>query len=349
MSAPSRTALRLADVASAVGGTLVGDPEARIAGIAPLDRATESDVTFLASARYAPELTQSRAAAVLVSPELKDAPGAVSNRVIVAKPHEAMLTLLPLLYRMPEAPFRGVHPSAVVAPDATIAPDACIEAFTVIGSGARIGAGTWIGPHCHVADGVGIGAHGRLVSHVTVYPGTVIGDRTILHAGVRVGSDGFGYVSGREGHRKIPHVGRCLIGNDVEIGANSTVDRGSLDATVIGDGCKLDNLVHVGHNCRVGRLCLFTAGVAIAGSTRIEDGVVLAGQVGVGGHVTIGKGAIITAQAGVIGDVPAGETWGGFPARPHRQVMRGHAALAKLPDFMKRVERFLRERGEPEA
>ena len=341
MSVPDTTALRLADVAAAVGGSVIGDPEVVVSGFASLDRAGAGDLTFLSSPKYAHLLETCEAGAVLVTEELVRTPGRCANRVVVSKPHEAMLALLPRFYRMPVRPYAGVHPTAVVASDAVIDPDACVEAFSMIGARATIAKGAWIGPHCLVGDGVNVGADTRLVSHVTLYPGTEVGERTVLHAGVRAGSDGFGYVSQPGVHRKIPHVGRCLIGNDVEIGANSTIDRGSIDATVIGDGSKFDNLVHVGHNVRVGRLCLFTAGVAIAGSTRIEDGVVLAGQVGVGGHLTIGAGAIVTARGGVISDVPAGETWGGFPARPHRNALRGYAAVAKLPEFMKRVEQML--------
>lgn len=339
--------MRLADVAAAVGGTLVGDGEVRISGISSLDRAGPTDLSFLSGARYAPLLAECAAAAVLVTPELAEVPGRCGNRVIVAKPNEAMLSLLPKLYVMPERPFEGVHPSAVVAADAVIDPTACIEAFTLIGAGAVIGRGAWIGPGCVVSDGVRVGADTRLVAQVTLYPGTEVGERTTLHAGARIGGDGFGYVQQGGAHRKVPHVGRCLIGNDVEIGTNSCVDRGSIDATVIGDGTKLDNMVHVGHNVRIGRACLLIAGVAIAGSVRIGDGVVLAGQVGVGGHVTIGDRAMIAAQGGVTSDVPAGETWGGFPARPQKQVMRGYAAMRRLPDLIKRMERLLAR--EPDA
>jgi UDP-3-O-[3-hydroxymyristoyl] glucosamine N-acyltransferase len=344
--APDRS-LRLADVASAVGGTVVGDGDVRVSGISSLDRAGPTDLSFLSGAKYAPLLAECAAAAVLVTPEFADAPGRCANRVIVAKPNEAMLVLLPKLYVMPARPFDGVHPSAVVAADAAIDPTACIEAFTVIGAGAVIGRGAWIGPHCVVADGVRVGADTRLVAHVTLYPGTELGERTTLHAGVRIGGDGFGYVLQSGVHRKVPHVGRCLIGNDVEIGTNSCVDRGSIDATMIGDGTKLDNMVHVGHNVRIGRACLLIAGVAIAGSARLGDGVVLAGQVGVAGHVTIGDRAMIAAQGGVTSDVPAGETWGGFPARPQKQAMRGYAAVHKLPDLIKRMERLLAR--EPDA
>ncbi len=347
MSVQAPTALRIADVAAAIGGTVVGDPDVRVQGIASLDRATADELSFLSGAKYAKLLMESAAGAVLVTPELADTPGRCRNRIVVAKPNEAMLLLLPRFYRMPARPFAGVHPTAVVAPDASVDADACVEAFCVIGAGASVAKGAWIGPHCVLSDGVSVGADSRLVSHVMLYPGSTIGERTTLHAGVRIGSDGFGYVFEGGVHRKVPHVGRCVIGNDVEIGANSTIDRGSIDATVIGDGSKLDNLVHVAHNVRVGRLCLFAAGVAIAGSTRIEDGVVLAGQVGVAGHVTLGKGAVVTAQSGVIKDVPAGETWGGFPSRPHKEAMRGYAAVAKLPELIKRLEKLLRRESDP--
>jgi UDP-3-O-[3-hydroxymyristoyl] glucosamine N-acyltransferase len=346
MSATPTTALRLADVARAVGGAVVGDAEVVVRAIASLDRATPSDLSFLASGKYAKLFAETAAGAVLVTPELADAPGRCVNRIVVPRPHEAMLSLLPRFYKMPARPSAGVHSTAVVAHGAEIDPDACVEAYAVIGAGARIGKGCWVGPHCVIGDDVTVGADTRLVSHVTLYPGASLGERVLLHAGVRVGSDGFGFVFHDGVHNKVPHVGRCIVGDDVEIGANSTIDRGSIDATEIGAGSKLDNLVHVGHNVRVGRLCLFAAGVAIAGSTRIGDGVMLAGQVGVAGHLTIGDGAVITAQSGVIKDVPAGETWGGFPSRPQKDTMRGYAAVAKLPDLLKRLERLLaREKG----
>jgi UDP-3-O-[3-hydroxymyristoyl] glucosamine N-acyltransferase len=346
MSPSPTRPLRLADVATAVGGTVVGDADVMVDGISALDRAGATDLSFLASTRYAALLVECGAAAVLVTPELVNAPGRCTNRIVVARPQEAVLALLPRFYRMPARPFTGVHPSCVIAPDAVVDPDACVEAFTVIGPEASVARGAWIGPHCVIGEGASIGADTRLVSQVTLYPGASVGERSTLHAGVRIGSDGFGYVSQKDVHLKIPHVGGCVIGNDVEIGANSTIDRGSIDSTVIGDGSKIDNLVHVGHNVRVGKLCLFAAGVGIAGSTRIEDRVVLAGQVGVAGHLTIGEGAVITAQAGVLRSVPAGETWGGFPARPHRDVMKGYGAIAKLPGLLRRLERLLdREPG----
>jgi UDP-3-O-[3-hydroxymyristoyl] glucosamine N-acyltransferase len=347
MSGTTGTSLRLADIAAAVGGTVQGDGEVRLSRIAPLDRAGSEDLSFLASPKYVKLLVDSKAGGILVSPELKDTPGACANRVVVAKPHEAILALLPKLYRQPVRPFVGAHPTAVVDPSAQVDADVCIEAYAVVGANARIGRGAWIGAHCVIGEGVEIGADTRLYPQVTLYPGVTLGERVAIHSGTRVGSDGFGYVFQGGAHQKVPHVGACIIGNDVEIGANCTIDRGSIDQTVIGAGTKIDNLVHVAHNVRIGRLCLMAAQVGIAGSVRIGDGVVMAGQVGVSGHVTIGDKVTLTAQTGVISDVPSGEMWGGFPSRPHRENMRGYAAVAKLPEFMKRVERFLKKDEEP--
>jgi UDP-3-O-[3-hydroxymyristoyl] glucosamine N-acyltransferase len=192
-----------------------------------------------------------------------------------------------------------------------------------------------------IGDGVRIGTDSHIYPSVTAYSGTTIGQRVIVHAGARLGSDGFGYVFRGNRHEKIPHVGRCVIEDDVEIGANTTIDRGSIDDTVIGAGTKIDNLVHVAHNCRIGRLCLIMAQVGIAGSVRVEDGCVIAGQVGLSGHHTIGKGATLGAQAGVFGDIPAGETWSGYPARPHKESLRAHAALFRLAPLIRQLEKLL--------
>jgi UDP-3-O-[3-hydroxymyristoyl] glucosamine N-acyltransferase len=331
-----------AEIAAAVGGTLTGNGSVIVTAIAPLDRAGAHDLSFLAGAKYAPAFEQSAAGVVLTTPELVGSAGPCAARVIVAKPHDALLSLIPKFYRAPSRE-PGVHDSAVVAPSATIGADARIEPYVVIGDGAVIGDRAWIGAHAVIGDGVQVGSDVRLMPHVTLYSGAVLGDRVTVHSGSRIGSDGFGYVFGNGAHHKIPHVGRCLIGNDVEIGANAAIDRGSIDDTVIGAGTKIDNLVHIAHNVRIGRLCLVMAQVGFAGSSRIEDGVILAGQVGVSGHLTIGAQARLAAQAGVISDVPAGETWSGYPARPHREALRATAALFKLSGMMKRLERLLKD------
>jgi len=215
------------------------------------------------------------------------------------------------------------------------------EISTFIGDGAQIGESAVIGAHCAVGAGVRIGAGTHLYPSVTIYSGVRIGNRVTVHAGARIGSDGFGYVPRDGQHLKIPHVGGCVIEDDVEIGANTTIDRGSIDDTVVGAGTKIDNLVQIAHNVRIGKACLIMAQVGIAGSVRVEDGCMLLGQVGVSGHHTIGQGARLAAQAGVFGDIPAGETWSGYPARPHKEALRAQAALFKLPNLLRRIERLL--------
>ncbi|MEO8624382.1 MAG: UDP-3-O-(3-hydroxymyristoyl)glucosamine N-acyltransferase, partial [bacterium] len=326
--------------AAAVGGALTGDGTAIVTALAPLDRAQTHHVTFLASGKYAPLLAVADAGVVLVTPALAETPGRARARVIVDSPYEAMLSLLPALYpsakRVP-----GIHPSVVVGRGATIGNDTAIDPFVVIGEGARIGSRVRLHAHVVIGAGVEIGDDCELYEGVTCYAGTMLRERVRVHAGVRLGSDGFGYVYRNGMHEKIPHVGRCIVESDVEIGANTTIDRGSIDDTVIGAGTKIDNLVQVAHNVRIGRLCLIMSQVGVAGSVHVEDGVILAGQVGVSGHLTIGKGARLAAQAGVFGDIPAGETWSGYPARPHREALRAQAAMFKLPSLIRALERLV--------
>lgn len=336
--------LTAAAIADAVGGALVGDGTTLVVAVAPLDRAGPQHLTFLASSRYAPEFAARESAGgvgvVLVTPELAASPGRAGARILVARPHDAMMTVLSRLYPAP-AHVPGIHPTAVLGRGATIGDGVAIGAYVVIGEGARVGAGSRLDAHVVVGPGVTVGEHCHLHPGVTLYSGTVVGSRVRVHAGARLGCDGFGYVF-RDGiHDKIPHVGRCVIESDVEIGANTTIDRGSIDDTVIGAGTKLDNLVQVGHNVRVGRLCLIMSQVGISGSVRVDDGAILAGQAGISGHHTIGKGARIAAQAGVFGDIPAGETWSGYPARPHREALRAQAAMFRLPALMRALERLL--------
>jgi UDP-3-O-[3-hydroxymyristoyl] glucosamine N-acyltransferase len=343
-------ALTAAAVAAMVGGTVQGDATAVVSAVAPLDRAEPHHLTFLANARYAPLFAARTpgAGVVLVAPALADAPGHARARVVVANPHDAMLAVLPSLYP-PPAHVPGVHPTAVLGRGVRLGADVAIGPGVVLGDGAQVGAGTALDAHVVLGAGAIVGDACHLFSHVTLYPGTRVGHRVRIHAGARIGSDGFGYVYRNGIHDKIPHVGRCVVEDDVEIGANTTIDRGSIDDTVIGAGTKIDNLVHVAHNVRIGRLCLLMAQVGIAGSVRVEDGCVLAGQVGVAGHHTIGRGARLAAQAGVFGDVPAGETWSGYPARPHREALRAQAAMFRLPAIIRGLERLLRTSSGGEA
>jgi len=195
-----------------------------------------------------------------------------------------------------------------------------------------------------LGDGVAVGDDTQLYPRVTLYAGTALGKRVIVHAGAVLGSDGFGYVPGKggEAHRKIPHVGRCLIGDDVEIGANTCVDRGSVDDTVIGSGTKIDNLVHIAHNARIGARCLIMALAGIAGSVQVEDDVIIAGQVGIADHLTIGRGARLLVQSGYIGNVPPGATMFGYPARPHREFLRAQAAMYRLSKIVDELEALVK-------
>jgi UDP-3-O-[3-hydroxymyristoyl] glucosamine N-acyltransferase len=308
--------------------------------VAPLDRAGPEDISFVAQPRYASLFRDTRAGVVLIVADLADSPSGVLSRIVVARPHDALIQLLPKFYpELERAP--SIHPTARVGRGARIGSDVTLDEYAVVGPGASLGDGVWIGAHTVIGEGTRVGERSRIYPNVTVYAGTDIGARVRVHSGAVLGSDGFGYMFRDGEHARIPHVGRCIIGDDVEIGANTTVDRGSIDDTVIGAGTKIDNLVQIGHNVRIGRLCLIIAQVGISGSVHIEDGCVLAGQAGIGGHITIGAGARIAGQAGVFGDVPPGESWSGYPARPHRESLRATSALFKLPGILKKIERLL--------
>jgi UDP-3-O-[3-hydroxymyristoyl] glucosamine N-acyltransferase len=332
-------------IAALVSGELIGDGTATVAGIAPLDRADASQLSILSSAKYAPMMATTKAGVVLVDPEFRDAAGAPRARVIVKHPLEKLLSLLPRFYPL-ESPTPGVASTARLGKGASIGERVSIGEYAIIGAGAKLADGVIIGPHCVVGERVSIGEGSRLWPGVTIYPGATLGARTLVQAGARIACDGFGYVFRDGAHQKIPHVGRCIIGDDVEIGANTTIDRGSIDDTVIGSGTKIDNLVQIGHNVRIGEKCLIISQVGVAGSVTIGDGAVLAGQAGISGHISIGAGARVAAQAGVFGDIPAGETWSGYPARPHREALRASAALFKLAGMMRRLEKLL---GEPDS
>lgn len=335
-----------AAIAEQVGGELLGEGNIVVRGIAPLDRAGPDEVSLLAHARYAHWYSLTRAGVVLVSPELVDMPGTPGARIVVPNPTQSMQVLLRHFHRGERRPI-GIHPTAVIAESARIGVDVTIEAYAVIGEDVVIGDRGWIGAHAVVGDGTTMGSDVRLYASATVYPHVEMGDRVILHSGARVGRDGFGFRPSPTGPVRVPHVGRCVLESDVEVGANSCIDRGSIDDTIIGAFTKLDSLVHVAHNVRVGKGCFMAMGVGIAGSSRIGDGVQFGGQSGVGNHTIIGNGASIAARAGVISDVPAKQTYSGFPARPHREQLRSWAALARLADIIKPLERLLARQEQP--
>lgn len=343
--------MKASEIARAVDGTLEGDTDPDITGAAPLDRAGTSDLTLLASSRYAAEAAQTGAGAALVTAELADRLPAGTTRILVSDVHAALASLLPLLYP-PAQPTPTIHPTAVIEPGASLGEGVSVGAHAVVGGGSRVEDGAVIAANVTIGRLCRIGAGAYLHPHVVLYDGVSVGARSILHAGVRAGVDGFGYTH-REGvHVKVPQVGRCEIGADVEIGANTCIDRGSIGSTVIGDGCKIDNLVHIGHNVRLGAHSIVVAQVGISGSTRIGRYVTLGGQAGINGHISIGDGATIAAQSGVFGDVEPGATVSGYPARPHGEALRAQAGLFRLPGLMKRLralERAVLRNGTPES
>lgn len=308
-----------------------------------MDAADPEELGLLADRRYLERLDGSRAGALLVSESLAsslpdDAPAAV----VAQDAHRALRRLLEH-WHPPEPPRRGIHPTAVVAEGAELAEEVHVGPYAVIEDGASIGGGTEVRAHVVVGRGVEVGRDCVLHPHVVLYPGARLGDRVEVHAGARLAVDGFGYVYEDGGHRKVPQVGACVVEDDVEIGANTCLDRGSIGETRVGAGTKVDNLVHLGHNVQVGRQAFVTAQVGVAGSTTIGDGVLLGGQAGLAGHIRIGDGARIGAQAGVIGDVAPGRTISGYPARDHREYLRGMGMVFKLPELLRRVRELEEE------
>lgn len=340
LRSPSRAEFHLSEAASALDipwqGTL-GDPI--LGGIATLRNAGAADLAPVGEIRYLTTLPDSAAGALLVGGKVADRIPAdeVRPRLVVPDVHAALATLLEWLYPPAELPAGEVHPTAVVDSTVEIGAGAWVGPYAVLEGGVVLGEGARIGAHSVVGAFARIGARSLLHPHVVVYPRTEVGADVILHSGVRLGVDGFGYVFDGRSHRKVPQVGRCIVEDDVEIGANTTIDRGSIGDTRVGAGGRIDNLVQLGHNVELDELVILVSQVGLAGSTRVGKGAILGGQAGVGGHLEIGSGARIAGQAGIIGDVPPGATYMGFPGRPRSDFLRSTAALGKVPELLRRV------------
>lgn len=335
------------EVAALTGGELIGPPDATIAGVASLEEAGPGDASFLASGTYLPYFQASRAGLVLVAPGFRDAAPGPAARVVVADPRAAMRVLMERLAPA-RAPDWGIAPTARLGRGCRWQGRIAVGPGALLGTDVTLGADCRIGPGAKIDDGAILGDGCRLDAGAIVGPGVVLGDRVSLHAGARVGMEGFAFGATPAGPVRVPHLGGCHIGDDVEVGANSTIDRGSVGTTTIGAGTKLDNLVHVGHNVRIGARCLIMAQTGIAGAVTVGDDVLIAGQAGLADHLAVGDRARIAAQSGVIGDVPAGAAVSGYPARDHRQVLRQAAALRRLTPLVATLERLARDHGDPE-
>jgi len=335
---PREATVTLRTIADLVDGRLEGDPDLRVGAVRPIEEAGPGELGLLAARRYVRFAGASRAGAVLVSEELEGDVPEGRPHVVVPNVHGVLPVLLARLHPPAPGPGPGIHPTAVIGTGARIGNGVSIGPYVVLGDGAEIGDGSRLDAHAVIGERVRIGADCHIYPHVVVYPGTSLGERVVVHAGARLGSDGFGYTYVDGAHRKVPQVGGCIIGDDVEIGANTTVDRGSIGDTVLEGGVKVDNLVQIAHNVKVGAHSLLAALVGIAGSTRIGKGAFLGGQVGVIGHLEVGDGVKIAVATKVLRDVKAGETVSGNPARPHREELRRQAHLGRLPKLVDRIE-----------
>jgi len=320
----------VADLVQIAGAKLApgGDPRRLIRDVAPLDAAGPEDIGFLDNPRYVDAFRASRAGACVVHPDRSDAAPAGMSLLLSPDPYRAYARIAQRFYPEP-APAAGVAPSASVDPTAQIGDGTEIAPGAVVGPRAEIGRRCLIGPNAVIGPGTVLGDDCRIGPGASVTH-AVLGNRVRVFAGARLGEAGFGFAPGPEGHLSVPQLGRVVIEDDVEIGANATIDRGAGPDTVVGAGTRIDNLVQIGHNVRIGRGCIIVAQVGISGSTRLEDHVVIAGQGGLTGHLTIGRGAQIAAQAGVMQDVPPGAKVGGSPAVPVRQWLKQTLVLARL-------------------
>jgi UDP-3-O-[3-hydroxymyristoyl] glucosamine N-acyltransferase len=326
--------LKLKDIADRIEGRLEGDGEIEIRGVAGIEDAAAGDLTFFSNPKYATELRQTHASAVILGEQAEPAPCAM---VRTSQPYLAFARAVEL-FADDFRPAPGIHKLAVIGEGVTLGDGVSIGPFAVIGDGARIGARTIVHSHGAIGRGAEIGADCILHVRVSVRDRVRLGNRVIVQDGAVIGSDGYGFARRPDGsHYKIPQIGGVTIENDVEIGANTTIDRPAVGETRIGTGTKIDNLVQVAHGVTVGRHVLLAAQVGIAGSTTIEDSVMLAGQVGVAGHLTIGKGVVATAQTGIPNSIEAGGFVSGYPAIPNRDWLKASAVFRKLPELRKQL------------
>ncbi len=336
----------VAELAAHIGGQIIGDDSVPIARIANLDAAGPGDIAFVEDRKHFEAAALSQAACLLIpAPAEIGVPCAIA----VARPKLAFAQIAEILHPALLQPA-GVHPTAIIDATAKIAPDVFIGAYATIGASTVIGAASQIYAGCYIGAGVTVGGSCVLRPNVVLYDGVTLGARVTLHAGCVVGADGFGYVRGPEGYQKFPQVGGVVIGDDVEIGANTCIDRGSLGVTRIGNGTKIDNLVQIAHNVEIGERVVIASQTGISGSTVIEDDAVIGGQVGMGDHARVKTGAIIGSKAGVLpGKIVRPGVWWGVPVVPLDEYKRRNAHVARLPETRAEIKDLRRQLEELRA
>jgi len=340
--------ITLGELAEGAGARLLGDASVEITGAAPIEDAGPGEITFISEKKYLDRLATTGASAVIVDEEAAAGhAGARPSLLVASNPQLAFAKVLGVL-RPPRRPPAGIHPRAEVHPGANLGEGVSIGPFAVVEEGARIGDRAVLYPGVYVAAGAAVGADSVLHAGVAVREGCLIGRRVTIHCNSVVGSDGFGYARDGEAYVKIPQTGIVRVEDDVEIGACTTVDRATLGQTVIGRGTKIDNLVQIAHNVRVGEHTVMAAQVGIAGSTTVGDGVQLGGQVGVAGHVNIGDRVMAGAKSGVHGNVPAGEVLSGYPAIPHNVWLKSSMVMPRLPELRKKIRELEKRIAEME-
>jgi UDP-3-O-[3-hydroxymyristoyl] glucosamine N-acyltransferase len=330
-----------AEIAKLVGGELVGDQNAVLKNFAPAESAQAGDLTFAENEDYFARAEQSAATAVIADERFKS-----TRKILIRVPNARIAFARAMALFFPERTYAaGIHPMAFVAASAQIDPAAHIGPHCAVGERVKVGARSVLQGGNFVGDDSRLGEDVNLFPNVTVYPRTEIGARVRIHSSTVVGSDGFGYVQDGGVHRKVPQIGNVVIGDDVEIGANVTIDRGALGSTIIGKGTKIDNLVQIAHNVEIGEHCIVIAQVGISGSTRLGNYVILAGQVGIAGHLKIGNQVTVAAKSGLMSDIPDGEKWMGIPAQPDKRTKRQMIAIQHLPELIRRVAESERQLG----
>lgn len=343
--------MKLKDLATLIGGEISGNPDKEITGVSGFDEAKEGDITFLSSRKNIEKFFSTQASAVILKEEIKRS--IINERsvnismLVVKNPQFSYAKALEVFYVKPYTPV-GISDRAIIGNNVTLGDDLSIYPLAHICNNVTLGSRVTVSPGAYIGDGVSIDNDTYIYPNVVIGENTVIGAKVIINPGAVIGSEGFGFALEKGAHYKIPQTGGVVIEDNVEIGANVTIDKATLGNTIIGNGTKIDNLVQIGHNVKIGKNCIIVSQVGISGSVEVGDGVVLAGQVGVRDHVTIGNNAMIGAQSGVGNDIPEGQIYSGSPAIPHKTWLRAQSIFAKLPVYVKQLQKIERKLQEEE-